>query len=50
MPTDAANDAVPFHGVSVIRSTAAALFCRIGEESVWLSRPLIPEEPIGAGR
>jgi len=41
MLTDAADDLVPFHDVRVIGSTAAALFCRIGEKSVWLPRALI---------
>jgi hypothetical protein len=29
---------VPFEDVKVIRATAPALFCRIGEKSVWLPR------------
>jgi hypothetical protein len=37
MPTDDA-DLVPFQDVRVIRSTAPALFCRVGERSVWLPR------------
>jgi hypothetical protein len=37
MPTDDA-DLVPFQDVRVIRSTAPALLCRIGEKSVWLPR------------
>ena len=38
MATDKADDLVPFEDVSVIGSTASALFCRIGERSVWLPR------------
>ena len=38
MPTDNADDLVPFEDVRVIRSAAPALFCRIGEKSVWLPR------------
>jgi hypothetical protein len=37
MPTDD-GDLVPFQDVRVIRSTAPALLCRIGEKSVWLPR------------
>ena len=37
MPTDDA-DLVLFQDVRVIRSTAPALLCRIGEKSVWLPR------------
>jgi hypothetical protein len=33
-----ADDLVPFPDVRVIRSTAPALLCRIGERSVWLPR------------
>ena len=33
-----ADDLVPFQDVRVIRSTAPALLCRIGEKSVWLPR------------
>jgi hypothetical protein len=32
------DDLVAFLDVRVIRSTAPALFCRIGEKSVWLPR------------
>jgi len=35
MATDDADDLVPFQEVRVIRSTAPALLCRIGEKSVW---------------
>jgi hypothetical protein len=38
MPTDNADDLVPFQDVRVIRSTAPALLCRIGERNVWLPR------------
>ncbi len=38
MATDDADDLVPFEEVRVIRSTAPALFCRIGEKNVWLPR------------
>ena len=38
MATDDADDLVLFLDVSVIRSTAPALFCRIGERNVWLPR------------
>jgi len=38
MTTDDADDLVVFQDVRVIRSTAPALFCRIGEKSVWLPR------------
>ena len=38
MDVDDADDLVLFHDVRVIRSTPPALFCRIGEKSVWLSR------------
>ena len=34
MATDDADDLVPFQEVRVIRSTAPALLCRIGEKSV----------------
>ena len=33
-----ADDLVPFQDVRVIRSTAPALLCRIGEKNVWLPR------------
>jgi len=36
MPAD--DDLVPFLDVRVIRSTAPALLCRIGDKSVWLPR------------
>ena len=38
MTTDDADDLVPFLDVRVIRSTAPALLCRIGEKNVWLPR------------
>jgi hypothetical protein len=38
MVTENADDLVPFKDVRVIRSTAPALLCRIGERSVWLPR------------
>ncbi len=38
MVRDNADDLVPFQDVSVIRSTAPALLCLIGEKSVWLPR------------
>ena len=38
MATEDADDLVPFQDVRVIRSTAPALLCRIGERSVWLPR------------
>jgi hypothetical protein len=38
MVADNADDLVPFQDVRVIRSTAPALFCRVGERSVWLPR------------
>jgi hypothetical protein len=38
MVADDADDLVPFQDVRVIRSTAPALFCRVGERSVWLPR------------
>ena len=38
MATDDADDLVPFQDVRVLRSTAPALLCRIGERSVWLPR------------
>src|SRR5262249_40002319 len=36
--TDNADELVPFQDVRVIRSTAPALLCRVGEKSVWLPR------------
>jgi hypothetical protein len=38
MAKDDADDLVPFQDVRVLRSTAPALLCRIGEKSVWLPR------------
>ena len=38
MATDDADELVPFQDVSIIRSTAPALLCQIGEKSVWLPR------------
>jgi len=38
MASDDADDFVRFQDVRVIRSTAPALLCRIGEKSVWLPR------------
>jgi hypothetical protein len=38
MATDDADDLVPFLEVGIIRSTAPALLCRIGDRSVWLPR------------
>jgi hypothetical protein len=38
MTTDDADGLVPFQDVRIIRSTAPALLCRIGEKSVWLPR------------
>ena len=38
MATDDADDLVLFQDVRVIRSTAPALLCRIGEKSVWFPR------------
>ena len=38
MVADDADELVPFKDVRVIRSTAPALLCRIGEKSVWLPR------------
>jgi hypothetical protein len=36
--TDDADELVPFQDVRIIRSTAPAMFCRIGERNVWLPR------------
>lgn len=36
-----AQDLVPFRDVLVIRSTAPALFCRIGTRRLWLLRSQI---------
>jgi len=38
MATEDVDDLVLFEDVKVIRSTAPALLCRIGERSVWLPR------------
>jgi hypothetical protein len=38
MHTDDADDLVLFHDVRVIRSTAPALYCRVGAKTVWLPR------------
>lgn len=38
MFTEDSDDLLPFEDVRVIRSTAPALFCRIGGKSVWLPR------------
>jgi hypothetical protein len=38
MATAEVDDLVPFQDVTVIRSTAPALLCRIGERNVWLPR------------
>ena len=38
MATDTDDDLVAFSDVRVIRSTAPALLCRIGDRSVWLPR------------
>ena len=38
MAAEEADELVPFLDVRVIRSTARALFCRIGDRSVWLPR------------
>jgi hypothetical protein len=38
MAPDDADDLVPFLDVRVIRSTAPALLCRIGDRNVWLPR------------
>src|SRR4029453_9551086 len=38
MATDDADGLVPFRDVRVIRVTAPALLCRIGDRSVWLPR------------
>ncbi len=38
MPTDDGDDLVPFQNVRVIRSTAPALLCEIGDKCVWLPR------------
>ena len=38
MATGDADDLVAFDDITVIKSTAAALLCRIGGRSVWLPR------------
>ncbi len=38
MSTESSDDIVPFMGVSVIRSTAPAVPCRMGATSIWLPR------------
>ena len=38
MPTDDADDLVPFQDVRVIETTGQALLCRIGTRTVWLPR------------
>ena len=38
MATENPDDLVAFLNVTVMRSTAAVVLCRIGEKSVWLSR------------
>ena len=38
MTVENTDDLVLFQAVRVIRSTAAALLCRIGDRSVWLPR------------
>jgi hypothetical protein len=38
MPTDDADDLVPFQDVRVIETTGQALFCRIGTRTIWLPR------------
>ena len=38
MLEDHADDLVPFARVRVIRTTATALFCAIGDKRVWLPR------------
>jgi hypothetical protein len=38
MTVEDADDLVQFQAVRVIRSTAAAVLCRIGDRSVWLPR------------
>jgi len=38
MTVEDTDDLVLFQAVRVIRSTAAALLCRIGDRSVWLPR------------
>ena len=38
MPTDDADDLVPFQDVRVIETSGPALLCRIGHRTVWLPR------------
>jgi hypothetical protein len=38
MDTDNLDELMSFGDVRVIRATAAALFCRIGDRNVWLPR------------
>jgi hypothetical protein len=38
MATEDADELVRFQDVRVIRSTAPALFCRVGDRNVWLPR------------
>lgn len=38
MDADTADDLIPFDDVRVIRVSASAVLCRIGERSVWLPR------------
>jgi hypothetical protein len=38
MATDDVDDLVLFQDVRIIRTTAPALLCRIGDKSVWLPR------------
>ena len=38
MPTDDADDLVPFPDVRVMETSAPALLCRIGNRTVWLPR------------
>ena len=38
MTAENPDDLVPFLDVRVVRSTAPALLCRIGDKSVWLPR------------
>jgi hypothetical protein len=46
---DDADDLVPFRNVTLISSTATALFCRIGGKSVWLPRRHIGGRPCCMG-
>ena len=38
MATSDGDELVPFQDVRVVRSTVAALLCRIGDRSMWLPR------------